>query len=207
MKTLRWLEPLAWGVGLILIATWGGARLHGHLAAQDELERFESARRELQAANPADTRLWSEGRIAAYEQSLASPTDAPLAILRIERIGLEVAVLDGTDELTLNRAVGRIEGTSPPGEPGNAGIAGHRDGFFRGLKDVGLGDRIEIETLSGTSSYVIDTTLIVNPDQVDVLEPTEESVVTLVTCYPFYYVGPAPRRYIVRAVQTAAAAR
>jgi sortase A len=123
----------------------------------------------------------------------------PLAVLRIPGIELEVPVLDGTDEVTLNRAVGWIPGTARPGEPGNLGIAGHRDGFFRGLKDLRLGDRIELETLTQNGVYVIDDLLIVDPEDTFVLEPTTSPAITLVTCYPFYHVGKAPRRYIVRA--------
>ena len=86
-----------------------------------------------------------------------------------------------------------------PGQSGNVGIAGHRDGFFRGLKDVSAGDVLEVESLSGTDRYVIESITIVSPDRVDVLAPTAIPTVTLVTCFPFYYVGNAPKRYIVRA--------
>ena len=111
-------------------------------------------------------------------------------------------MLRGTDAATLNRAVGWIEGTSEPGEPGNVGLAGHRDGFFRGLKDIVVGDTIEFATLDRTETYVITETMIVDPDAVGVLDPTEEPAITLVTCFPFYYVGPAPQRFIVRAVRS-----
>jgi len=110
-------------------------------------------------------------------------------------------VLEGTDDLVLNRGVGHIDGTPRPGEPGNVGIAGHRDGFFRGLKDVTAGDVIEVETLSQRLRYRIQSLTIVSPQSVDVLEPTAEPALTLVTCYPFYYVGSAPQRFIVRARQ------
>ena len=117
------------------------------------------------------------------------------------QIGLEVAVLPGTDDFTLNRAVGNIEDTALPGTDGNSGIAGHRDGFFRGLKDVGPGDAIELETLQGEEVYRVERVWVVYPDDVTVLEATPTPSLTLVTCYPFYHVGPAPQRYIVRAVR------
>src|SRR6202008_450313 len=114
-------------------------------------------------------------------------------------IELEVAVLEGTDDLTLNRGVGHIEGTSAPGDGGNIGIAGHRDGFFRGLKDVHLGDTMDLYTEKGNSRYVVDEIGIVVPENVSVLAPRSKPALTLVTCYPFYFVGSAPLRYIVRA--------
>ena len=129
-----------------------------------------------------------------------SDAPAPLAVLRIPRLQLEVAVLEGTDELTLNRAVGHIEDTAAPGTNGNSGIAGHRDGFFRVLKDINTGDSMELETQRGVDVYRIERTWIVQPDDVSVLDPTATRSVTLVTCYPFYFIGSAPQRFIVRAV-------
>ena len=152
-----------------------------------------------------DDRLWSAKRIIAFKETLTNSTAPPIAVLRIPRIGLEVPVLEGTDEVNLNRGVGRIEGTATPGGGGNLGIAGHRDGFFRGLKDVARGDAITLETLSGPETYVIDSIQIVTPDDVSVLDPTTQPVLTLVTCFPFYFVGDAPERYIVRAVRQGAA--
>jgi sortase A len=122
-----------------------------------------------------------------------------LAVLRIRRINIEAPVLEGTDDLTLNRGLGRIAGTARFGETGNIGIAGHRDGFFRELKDIQLGDRIEVETPQGRSTYVVDHLQIVKPTDVQVLQSASASTLTLVTCYPFYFVGTAPRRFIVHA--------
>ena len=115
---------------------------------------------------------------------------------------IEVAVLAGTTELVLNRGVGHIAGTPLPGEPGNVGIAGHRDGFFRGLKDVKPEDLIELETLSATYRYRVDELLIVDPTDTEVLDPTAEPAITLVTCYPFDALEPGgPLRYVVTARQ------
>lgn len=147
-----------------------------------------------------DTSDWAATRIEHYQASLTQPTGLPEALLRIPTIELEVPVITGTDEVTLNRAVGRIPGTARIEAGGNLGIAGHRDGFFRGLKDVGPGDQIELVTLGGTRLYEISDIWIVDPDDVSVLAPTTEASLTLVTCYPFYFVGNAPQRYIVRAV-------
>jgi len=134
--------------------------------------------------------------------SRSSHANKPLAVLRIPKLHLAVPVLDGTDALTLNHAVGRITGTAWPGEPGNIGIAGHRDSFFRGLKDVKVGDAIELEMAGKTDTYIVDQIQIVTPHAVNVLLPRSAPSVTLVTCYPFYFVGSAPRRFIVHASLT-----
>ena len=110
-------------------------------------------------------------------------------------------LLEGTDEATLDRAVGRIEGTAKPGEPGNLGIAGHRDGYFRGLRHLQRGDAISLTTLDGVARYRVEKIEVVRPERVDVLQPTGEPMLTLVTCYPFYYIGDAPKRFVVQARQ------
>ena len=222
MRLVRLTERVLIGLGLLLIAVWAGIRLHGSLSERAEIRRFESAKKVIRSESPvretakpvilgsrraADTSLWSPKRILAYEESLRAQVQPPLALLRIASIGLEVPVLDGTDDFTLNRAVGRIAGTARPGEFGNVGIAGHRDGFFRGLKDVHPGDPIELETLTGTQTYLVADIRIVSPDDVSVLESTAGPALTLVTCFPFYFVGDAPRRYIVRAVPARTARR
>lgn len=194
MRALRIAERLAWGLGVLLLVSYGAARVHGQVMQTRALQAFDDAR------EAVDFSLWSEGRIEAYRNTPADRDSVPLAVLRIPGIDLEVPVFDGTDEATLNRAVGRISGTARPGETGNLGIAGHRDGFFRGLKDVSIGDTIELRTLTGADRYVISEITITTPSDVAVLDPTEEPSLTLVTCYPFYFVGSAPKRYIVRAV-------
>jgi len=208
-------ERAAWGLGIALIAVYGAVRVHGAIMKQHELERFaeakqathESRRGAVPATSrgdktPVDFSQWSDSRIRAYRESLKREADPPLAVLRVPKIRLEVPVLAGTDDFALNRAVGHIEGTARPGEDGNVGIAGHRDGFFRGLKDIARGDRIELETLDGTEIFVVDEVVIVDPDAVDVLSPTNAPSITLVTCYPFYFVGSAPQRYVVKGIRT-----
>ena len=125
------------------------------------------------------------------------PGDPGFEQLRDRARRLEAPVLSGTDDLTLNRGVGLIAGTNPPGEGGRVGIAGHRDGFFRVLKDVGPGDMIELETLNRIEIYRVNEIVIVKPNDVSVLQPTTKPTLSLVTCYPFYFTGSAPERYIV----------
>ena len=193
-----------------MLGFYGVMRLHSTIGAQVEMERFAASHPEVVTqtdewnglswlALNLDFGLWSKGRIRAYEEGLADSFPPPRAILSIPGIQLKVPVLEGTDELTLNRAVGRIEGTARIGEPGNVGIAGHRDGFFRGLKELVEGDVLDLITAQGYSSYVVDRILIVNPEDVEVLEARSVPSLTLVTCYPFYFLGSAPQRYIVQA--------
>ena len=110
-------------------------------------------------------------------------------------------MFEGTDDLVLNRGLGWIVGTARPGDTGNIGIAGHRDGFFRGLKDIAAGDTMELETQGRRATYVVDEIEIVTPEQVEVLKPRAAPAITLVTCYPFYFIGDAPRRFIVHATE------
>ena len=119
--------------------------------------------------------------------------------LEIIRLALSVIVIEGTGATTLRRAAGHIAGTALPGEPGNVGISGHRDTFFRPLRNIREDDIITITTLLGEYRYRVVSTTIVGPSDVGVLEPGEGEFLTLVTCYPFYFVGSAPDRFIVRA--------
>jgi sortase A len=122
-----------------------------------------------------------------------------LGRIDIPRLGVSVAVLQGTNSRMLRLGAGHIEDTPLPGEPGNIGIAGHRDTFFRELKDIRPKDEIQLQTATGLFRYEVDWARVVTPDDVSVLAPSTDSVLTLVTCYPFYFVGPAPRRFVVRA--------
>ena len=145
-----------------------------------------------------DYELWSEKRIGDYHAGNVERDDPPLAILTIDKLDLKVPVYDGTDEINLNRGAGRIRGTGRIDSPGNMGIAGHRDGFFRALKDIEVGDSMDMLTFQGKSEFVVSSITIVDPSDVSVLAPTDDTTITLVTCYPFYFVGHAPKRYIVK---------
>lgn len=123
--------------------------------------------------------------------------------LEIPRLNLSVMVREGADGRTLSRAVGHIPGTALPGALGNVGLAGHRDTFFRALQNIRDNDAIEFETTNGTFRYVVKSTTIVTPRDVSVLAASGGDTLTLVTCYPFYYFGSAPKRFIVHATQVA----
>ena len=195
-------------VGAGLLAVYVGARSEGAIFSQLAIQSFEAFGKSNPAANPfrrapasfqTNFSLWSAQRIEAYKLTLAQQFPAPLAVLRIKTLQLEVPLLDGTDSFALNRGVGWIEGTARPDEQGNIGIAGHRDGFFRGLKDLKLGDTADLTTRERTYSFVVDKIEIVSPGDVAVLRSGGSRSLTLVTCYPFYFVGSAPQRYIVHA--------
>jgi len=122
-----------------------------------------------------------------------------VARLEVARVALAATVLEGSDDTTLSRAAGHIEHTALPGQPGNAGIAAHRDTIFRPVRNLRIGDVMTVTTAGGTYDYRIDQTMIVNPEDVYVLDPTEHATLTLVTCYPFTFIGHAPKRFIVKA--------
>jgi sortase A len=207
-RTQRRIERLLLAVGLALTLVYLSARVHAVVMYHAGLWTFAA----LKSSSPAtrnegqqrttagiDFSLWSGKRVRAYAGALAAKLGAPLAMLSIPKLGLDVPVFDGTSELTLNRGAGRIVGTARPGEQGNIGIAAHRDGFFRGLKDIQVGDRIELSVLRRKFVYTVDNITVVKPTEVTVLKARPQPSLTLVTCYPFYFVGDAPQRYIVQA--------
>jgi sortase A len=194
--------------GLILVLVYGCLRIHAAVMYQAGLWSFTALKSTSPAAQEKDDAgqrrevdfgLWSSERVKAYTQALAMKLGSPLAVLSIPRLALDVPVFDGTDELTLNRGAGRIAGTAQPGEQGNIGIAAHRDGFFRGLKDVRPGDRIELAQSRRKFVYAVDNIAVVRPSDVTVLQSRPQPSLPLVTCYPFYFIGGAPQRYIVQA--------
>jgi sortase A len=206
-----WAERILLVSGLILLMLYGAARLESWLSSQAAVKSFDAAGApsvpsvgdvaEASGQFEPDLDL-DDHQALTNKNGLREQSGFPLALLRISKIGLEVPLLEGTDKLTLNHAVGRIAGTARPGEPGNIGVAGHRDSFFRGLKDIRIGDSIELKRPREIDTYIVDEINIVNPSEVGVLGPRTASSLTLVTCYPFYFIGNAPRRYIVHASRT-----
>jgi sortase A len=167
-----------------------------------------------QVAASRDQAGWAEeleSQRAAVSDMPAPPADSPrppgprsqaagvLGRIEIPRLRLSVMTREGADAATLRRAVGHVPSTSLPGQQGNAAFAGHRDTFFRKLRDVRKGDEIVVTTAAGRHRYVVSELRVVDPRDVSVLEPTPHPVLTLVTCYPFNYIGAAPERFIVRA--------
>ncbi len=211
------LQVMLLVAGASLLVVYAAAQADAARGREQALEAFAQARSEHAAAaslsplvsevaaplehpGDPDQSLWGATRIAAYQESLGQHREPPLGVLTIPSVELEAPIFDGTSELALNRGIGHIEGTAVLGVPGNLGLAGHRDGYFRVLKDVQVGEAIDVESLDGTTRYRITELKIVEPTDVYVLEPTDTATLTLVTCYPFYFIGEAPQRYIVKAV-------
>ncbi len=182
------VEIACWFLGILLLGlyalVWADRRIYQAYTSR-ELDR------EIQTMRAVTPR---------YQAPLpALPPGALLGRISIPRIGLRAMVADGTSEDCLRKAVGHIEGTALPGQIGNAGLAGHRDTFFRGLSQIRKGDVIEFQTPQAKYEYVVESTRVVSPDDVDVLAASSKPELTLVTCFPFHYIGPAPDRFIVQA--------
>ncbi|MBI3948919.1 MAG: class D sortase [Acidobacteria bacterium] len=149
-------------------------------------------------------RSFQAGRSPSPGADSAAGTDSLIGRIGVPRIGLSAIVVEGDDKATLGVAVGHIPSTALPGQRGNVGIAGHRDTFFRRLHKIRKNDVITLSTLSGSYQYRVESIEVVEPSDTEVLKPTSQPTLTLVTCYPFSYVGSAPERFIVRARQIAA---
>jgi sortase A len=176
---MRWLERLLIVIGCGCLLAVGISLARARSFQETAAETFE---RELVAAVP-----------------VAPLDDGLIGRLEIPRLRLSVIVMEGDDDATLARAVGHVAGTALPWERGNAVLAGHRDTFFRPLKDLREGDEIRMTTTRGTFDYRVIRTEIVEPDDLSVLAPTPGRALTLVTCYPFVYVGRAPQRFVIYA--------
>lgn len=194
---MKALEATFWGVGILLMLIFFGAHAWGEIERQRGIAAFAETQQSASVQVLEDSALaLSDDDDAAFA---SAPGDEVLAILRASGIGLELPVRYGTDEQVLRRGPGLIEGTSFPGSDGNVAIAAHRDTHFREMKDLKIGDRIDLEMPDRTQAYIITDLSVVEPTDVHVLDEVGRSVLTLVTCYPFYFVGNAPKRFIVRA--------
>jgi sortase A len=215
-RRLEWALLFA---GIALVVGVAAAHIDGYLSSRAALKAFahldgppgpvESEQNSLgtgSAHEPLfdeqDFSNWSEGRVRAYRSATAKQVGAPLGVLEIPALNVAVPLLEGTDALTLNRGVGRIQGTARPGEDGNIGIAGHRDSFFRRLKDIKTGDVIQLKQSRWLDTYAVERIEIVSPREVGVLSEQGTPALTLVTCYPFYFIGSAPQRFVVTAFLT-----
>lgn len=205
-KAARLLSEALLILGIVLLSVFAVAHIHRLLGSGAGRAQFESSR-VVENDSSVDSGISAFDDIAGSGESKVSSVlrakpasysrGEAIGVLRIASLGMEVPVLEGTDKMTLNRGVGRIAGTGLPGRGGNIGIAGHRDSFFRPLRKIRRGDEIELLTRSGKHVYRVDQIKVTNPKDVSVLQPRPTPSLTLVTCYPFYYLGSAPKRYIV----------
>lgn len=216
-RWIYWAELAMLTVGFLLVGWFGWS-----IAGQHVEQSYESYKLEAQVAGKQPTlfgyvRSLLPGRAVEEEEAPAPPgppaerprrqkrppmeRGAVVGRIEVPRINVSAVVREGSDDKTLKKAAGHVPYTALPGEHGNVGIAAHRDSFFRNLRGVRQGDRIRVTTTWGTYEYEVDSLKIVKPENVEVLDPTPEPALTLVTCYPFNYVGSAPKRFIVRARQ------
>jgi sortase A len=224
---LVWTERVLWATGAlclgVVLYAFADARWFGYVQGRrlDEALQARSADADGTSGSPANIEAPVEGEgapppvsggsggqasradnLASFQPgAAAAPADEGALIGRIEipRVGISSLILQGVEGETLRRGVGHIPETSLPQMPGNVGLAGHRDTVFRNLKDIRKDDLISLDTLAGSYRYVVDWSRVVDPADVIVLAASSRPELTLVTCYPFHYVGAAPRRFIVRA--------
>jgi sortase A len=184
-RAVRLVARVLLAAGLLALGYSAYVAMHAHAYQAIEQRRFENAGPDASAAPAVDGDVIGE--------------------MLIPRLGLRAIVVQGDSAAILLRAVGHLADTALPGESGNVVLAGHRDTFFRPLKRVHAGDAITLKTRTGDFEYVVESTAVVPPQYVEVLQPTGGRTLTLITCFPFSYVGPAPSRFIVRAREMTAA--
>ena len=184
---VRVLEAGAYLLGALLLFVFAASFLRSELRAAES------------TAQLPDMQLWSEEAKARYVEALNTSPEQVLATLHAPSLDLDVPVYASASELNMDRGAGVIDGMAYPHELGHIGIAGHRDGYFRALKDLALGDRLVLQTLHGTKEFIVDDLRVIEPTEIEYLQGSVQQRLTIVTCYPFYYAGSAPQRYLVRA--------
>jgi sortase A len=209
---LRWLERGLLLVAALCLGFWVFVWLDAAYVQHRDNEILDAAPDSAPAAAlPASAPAAQTDSLGSFQ---AAPPPAPLPVaeegslvgrVEIPRLGVSAIILEGVESSTLRRGVGHIPETPLPGSSGNVGLAAHRDSFFRALRDIRKNDTVRVKTLAGTYRYQVEWTRVVEPEQTEVLaaDLTAGPELTLVTCYPFNYVGSAPHRFIVRARQVA----
>jgi sortase A len=193
---LKWLQRVLVACAVLLLGYCGFFLVDSWIFQRRESGNLERLLHDQRAAGKGQPPTWS-GTLPQARPAIGP--DGLIGRIEIPRLGLAAIVAEGTDKTTLRRAVGHISGTALPGQPGNAGLAGHRDTFFRALQNVRLNDIVTVTTLQGDYRYGVVSMKVVSPYDVALLNPTANETLTLVTCYPFYFVGAAPNRFVVRA--------
>ena len=186
----RWIQRILLAAGFVILGYCGADLLNSHLqqiTGNRQLDRL--------LLNP---RGMSTNNVP--EGSLVGRVEIP-------DLRLSAVVFQGTSDSILGRGVGHLDGSALPGQPGNVVLAAHRDTFFRSLRNIHKGDVVRVTTPSGTHVYTVNSTEVVAPTQTSVMDPTAKPSLTLITCYPFYYIGNAPKRFIVQASQVVASAK
>jgi len=200
---LRWLQRGFLLSGLLLVALWSRTTLEARRFQSSESRKLEAALREAESDPSLSSLLTASvvGRPGVESRADAPEGNGVLGRIEIPRLGITAIVAEGVDLKTLSRAVGHVTQTAQPGSPGNCALAGHRDTFLRGLGNARVNDVIRIVTRERTYLYQVQWSAVVEPERVDLLNATATRSLTLITCYPFAYVGHAPQRYVIRARQ------
>ena len=183
-RCLHQIERVLLGTGIVCLGWWGVVSLHALRYQSQQKATFERMR----TAAPA-----------VANASAALTTGSLIGSLEIPRLRLSAMIAEGDDDATLKVAIGHLPDTPLPWREGNSALAGHRDTFFRPLQHIRVDDELRLSTVNGDLRYRVRETMVVGPNDVWVLNPTDRPTLTLITCYPFDYVGRAPRRFIVRA--------
>lgn len=191
---LRWCSGLCLLIGLAAIAWCVYFWVDAHVDQIVQRRRFDAI---TLSKDPDPAPVVGRDVLGAPKLAIGSV----LGQMEIPRIGISLMVLEGDSDPILRRAAGHLESTAIPGQPGNVAIAAHRDTFFRALRNIRDQDVITLSTLTGTYRYQVDSVEVVGPNDTEVLADSPQPTLTLITCYPFYYVGPAPKRFVVRARQ------
>jgi sortase A len=193
------LEHGLWAVAILAAAVLGYVYLDQVVHEQRQASRLRELAREAAAPIQFVAARQRDGVVRRVSTRPPPANGEPIGRLEIPGAGISVIVAAGTDALTLRRGAGHIDGTALPGDPGNVGLAGHRDTVFRGLRKLRAADRIFLVTADGSYEYEVESLQTVTPERGDVLDSSSHPTLTLVTCFPFDFVGPAPLRFIVRA--------
>ena len=198
---LRWTHWFLFIAGAVTLAWVALSLFQARLYQQSAGSALDAQVRaaQIQSAQIQPAQIQAASQLPANLPRAIVKEGEVLGRMEISRLGMSIVILEGTSSRTLRLGVGHIAGTAFPGEPGNIGIAGHRDSYFRALKDIRSGDEISIQTATGLSRYQVDRVQMLEPSNIAVLAPTAIPGITLVTCYPFYFVGPAPQRFVVHA--------
>ena len=215
-QTGVWLERVLLAVGCACMSYYGYITLEARQFQRERTAAFDARMAEERSAAAAQRMEGAAAVGGAAVLSVPAGARSPagrdpslafsaglLGILEIPRLGLTTAVMSGDDAKTLDVAAGHLSDTPKPWEPGNSAIAAHRDGLFRPLKHVKIGDQLRLRTVHGEFEYRVHDLKIVDPTDLSVLDPTGTDTLTLITCYPFNFIGAAPQRFIVSAARLA----
>lgn len=216
-NSLKIAEYLCWAIGLVAIGFFILVKYSAAISLQNAKISIQEDSAQMSQQSLAewdlsmtDTSTWSQSRKTGYQSDInESTSDKTIGIISVPKLELSAPIYDGTSDQILNIGVGRVPGTSYFGLPGNVAIAGHRDGFFRPLKDIKVGDEIEVQhrvefantSILENDKYIVSEIKIVSPQNISVLEDSTHTTLTLITCYPFNFIGSAPQRYIVKATK------